>query len=249
MLVPHQPLLNNAKLAVEQGLGKGLPPGPGKAQLLRQLQGQLGGGELAVAEDLAGKQLGADPLLHRLLKGGLERRQRAFGDRQAGGHGVAAKLGNKTGVAAVDRFQQIPQVHAGNGAARALELVVAGLGKGDHRPVILLLDARGHQPHHPLMPVVLVQHQPGRQRTVADAHFRQRGQGFLLHAGLNGLALPVELVHLGRQPPGFVDIVTQQTGHSHGHIVEPAHGIKPRPQGKAQIGGHQPLLVTPGNID
>ena len=38
---------------------------------------------------------------------------------------------------------------------------VSLLGKGDDRAVVLLLHLGGHQPHHPLMPLVSVQHDAG----------------------------------------------------------------------------------------
>ncbi len=118
---------------------------------------QIFGGQGAVSFDLAGEGGGVQPFLGDLGKGLLEGVERVLGHGAACRHGVAAELEDDAGVALGHQVQRIAQVKAGDGAARALELMLlarrAAGGKHEGGAVQLVLDAAGHDAHHAFVKV------------------------------------------------------------------------------------------------
>ena len=248
VLLPHQPLLHQHELAVKQRLGEGLTPGAGGANKLRQLEGELVRQQFAIGEQHPGQELRGHQLADDRLKSPPEGLDIGLGQGQPGRHGVAAKLAHQAGVAGIEQFQRIAQVHPRDGAPGALELGLAALGKGDDRAVVLLLHLGGHQPHHPLMPLVAVQHDARRHLAIAKPDLLQGGKRLLLHPLLDLLALLIEAVHLGGELARQIEIIAEQTGDPEGHVIEPAHRVEARPQRKAEIGSAQATPVAARHI-
>ena len=245
---PHQSLLHQHEFAVKQRLGEGLAPGAGGANKLSQLKAELIRQQFTVGEQYPGQQLRGHQLADHHLEGAAKSLDIGLGQGQPRRHGVAAKLAHQARMAGIEQFEGIAQMHAGNGAPRALELGLAALGKRDHRPVVLLLHLGSHQPHYPLMPLVSVQHYAGGHLAIAKADLLQGSECLLLHPLLYLLALLVEAVHLGGELARQIEILAEQTGDSEGHVIEPAHGVEARPQREAEIGGGEAATIAARHV-
>lgn len=91
---------------------------------------------------------------------------------QAGGHGVTAEFGEQAGVMRRHAVEHVADVDAGNGARRAFDFLLVGGGEGDHRTVIAILDARGEDADHTLMPGFVEQAEAERILRVSGFRFR-----------------------------------------------------------------------------
>src|SRR5690554_7786605 len=70
---------------------------------------------------------------------------------------MPAELADQPRIGRRHAVQRIADMQAGNGPGRALDLAVASIGKGDHRAVVALLQARGENADHSLMPLRIEQ--------------------------------------------------------------------------------------------
>ena len=246
MALADDALLDDLEHPVEQRLGEVLAPGAGLAQGAGQFQVELGQAQLAVGEDAPGEVVLAELAAHLGIEGRGEGAEMPLRQRQAGGHGMPAELADQPRVARGHGVQRIADVQARHRARRALEAAVAGVGEGDGRAVVALLQARGEDADHALVPVRVEQAQ-------AEGHFLHRqflelGQGLALHALLDGLAVLVELVELHRHVAGQGLVLAEQAFDAQGHVVQAPGGVQPRAENETQVGGSDAPGITPGHF-
>ena len=157
-------------------------------------------------------------LLQRLFKGVKV----LFGHRATGRHGVAAKAQQHARVALGHQVQRVTQMKAGNGAARALELMLfarrAAGRKHKGRPVQLVFDARGHDAHHAFMKV-RVKNRHRRRRLFVLVNHRVGGQlGLLAHVGFDGAPLAVDAIQRAGKFFAAAGVVGQQAFNAQRHV-------------------------------
>ena len=243
MFLTNQALLDDLEHAVEQRFGEMLAPGPGMAQGLGQLQVELLDAKLAVGQQTAGEVVLAQLAAHFGIEGGGERSIVFLRQRQAGSHGMPAEFADQPRMLGCHRIQRIADMQARHRTRRTFEQAIAGIGKGNRRPVVTLLQARGEDADHPLVPIRFEQAQ-------AERHVRQRqvlelGQGFALHALFDGLAILVQLVELLGHVAGQSLVLAQQAFDAQAHVVQTPGRIQPWPEDKTEVGGGNPPVLAP----
>ncbi|MNZ19294.1 hypothetical protein D3C78_363190 [compost metagenome] len=159
---------------------------------------------------------------------------------------MATKLADQLRVTRRHGIQCIANMEARHRTRRALEHAFASIGKGDGRAVITLFQARGEDADHALVPVRLEQAQAERHRL--QRQVLELGQGFALHALLDGLAVLVQFVELAGDFPCQVGIVTEQALDAQAHVVQAPGGIEPRAEDKAKVGGGDARMIAPGHF-
>ncbi len=166
--------------------------------------------------------------------------------RQAGGHGMAAELADQPRMAGGDGVQRIADVEPRHRARRALEQAVAGIGEGDGRAVVTLLEARGEDANDALVPVRLEQAEAERQ--VFQGQVLELGQGLALHALLDLLAVLVELVQLHGHVLGQGLVFAEQAFDAQAHVVQAAGGVEARAEDEAEVGGGDARRRAAGHL-
>ncbi len=74
------------------------------------------------------------------------------------------------------------------------------------------------------------------------------GHGLGLHPPLDLAALAVQSVKALGKSAGVGGVVAQQALDTHGHVVKATGGVKPRPQGEAEVRGNDPGGGAPGDV-
>ncbi|MNJ76149.1 hypothetical protein D3C77_733680 [compost metagenome] len=92
MFFTHQPLLQNAKLAVKGRLGESLPPGAALTQQLGGFQRKLLQSQLTVRPDNPFQHRRIEPFSDQIAKALAELVEFGLFQRQSGRHGVATEL-------------------------------------------------------------------------------------------------------------------------------------------------------------
>ena len=103
-----------------------------------------------------------------------------------------------------------------------------------------VLDARGDQAHHALVPVVPIQAQGGPVGRAVGVEVLENAQRLAPHLVLDAAPRPVEVVEFGRHLAGRVGVAGQQAFDAQAHIVQAAGGIESGAGKKPQIGGGGP---------
>ena len=134
------------------------------------------------------------------VEGDGERAEIFLRQRHPGGHGMPAELADQPRMLGCNRVQRITDMQPRHRTRRALEHALTGIGEGDGRAVVTLLQARGEDADHPLVPVGLEQAQA--ERHVLQRQVLELGQRLALHALLDGLAILIELIELHRHVAG-----------------------------------------------
>ncbi len=127
------------------------------------------------------------------------------------------------------------------GASRSAQLVLAGVREDQRRSVIAILETRGDDADHALVPFGPVETK-GRCRDV-DRRLERR-ERLVLHRGLDIAALVVQAIELRREPLRGRRIVGDEAGDADGHVREPAGGIDARTGDEAEIVGRRTSRIA-----
>jgi hypothetical protein len=171
----------------------------------------------------------------------LEQLQVLLGDGAARGHRVAAEPQQHRRVALGHQVQRVAQVEAGDGAARALQLVLLArrLARREHEAgaVQLLLDARGHDAHHAFVELGVEQGHGGRRVLPLLEQRLGQQQRLLTHVALDLAALAVDAVQRARQFPGARRVVGEQAFDAQRHVRQPARRVDAGPEREGEVEG------------
>ena len=232
----HQPLLHQLKLAMEQRLWEVLPPGAGFAQRCRHIQGQLGNLKLPVRQQPPGQVCRLQLAPHLGIKSRSKGRKIHLAQRHAGRHGVAAKLADQLRMPGRNGVQRVPDMQARYRAGRALYHALSGIGKGNHRAVKTILQARSENADNALVPLGIEQAQTKGQVLLIELHGLQGFQRLLLHIALDGLAVAIQAIQLTRHIQRQTLVLGQQALDTQADIVQAPRRVQTRTNNKAQIG-------------
>ncbi|MNN31209.1 hypothetical protein D3C81_1448850 [compost metagenome] len=134
-------LLDQLEHTMEQRLREMLPPWPGLAQGFGQVEVELLHGQAAIRQKAPGKVFFAQLTPHFLVKRLGKGREVALRQRQPCRHGMTAELADQLRMARRYRIQRITNMKPWHRTCRTFEHAIAGIGKGDGRPVVTLLQA------------------------------------------------------------------------------------------------------------
>ena len=244
---PHHALRHHVELAVERRFFEALPP-----WVVRRDQGRVGDGEIRVVQLTIG-ELGAaqglrrDARVHRIAQRFAEAFQVNATNREAGRHRVATELFHEAREPGAHIGQCIADVEPLDGAGGTLELPwcrVAGVRKGDGRPVEALAHAAGDDADHALMPTGVID----ADRAAALLGGRHQRLGVLRHHLLDATPHDVQLVKAGGQGAGFGQVGSQQALDADAHVLQAAGGVQARRQGEPQVRGAQARRRTPSHF-
>ncbi|MCY1420823.1 hypothetical protein D9M71_364590 [compost metagenome] len=112
--------------------------------------------------------------------------------------------------------------------------------------MVTLLEARGEDADHPLVPVRLEQAQAERHRL--QWQILELGQGFTLHTLLDRLAVLVQLIQLPGHFPRQVGVVTEQAFDTQAHVVQTTGGVQARAEDEAEVSGGDACMITPRHL-
>ena len=160
---------------------------------------------------------------------------------------MAAEAEQQAGGALGDEVERIAQVQAGNRAAGALDDAAFAGGKGEHRAVQLVLDARGEDADDAFVPACVEQGDAGR-RVVGVERFEQ-DQRLFLHAGFDLAALAVERVELLGDLQGAAGVFGEQAFDAEAHVGEAAGGIQARAEDEAEVHRRRLFRVAAGGLE
>ncbi len=184
---------------------------------------------------------GVQPLLRDLRQRLLEGVEVLFREGAAGRHRVAAEAQQHARVALGHEVERVAQVKAGDGAARALELVLAAgrlaRREDEGRAVQPVLQPRGDDADHALVEVGVEHAQRGRRLLAGLEQRLGQLQRLLAHAALDLAALAVDGVEALRQFGAARRVVGQQAFDAERHVRQPAGRIDARPEREAEVEG------------
>jgi hypothetical protein len=240
------------ELVLEQRWRKALAPDFGFEQA-RGGDREVGGFEAAVGFQRARAIGGCQQLVGDLRKQ-LAKAQSRFAQRHAGGHGVPAKAQQQARRALGHQIEGVAQVQAGDRTARALDLAAVAAGKGKHRAMQFLLDARGDDADDALVPVGVEQRhrgapaasrQPSRQ--VGGRHRPWRAaQRLFLHARFDLAPLAIERVELLRDVHRPSLVVGDQAFDAQRHVGQAAGGVEARADHETEVDARRLRRVASG---
>ncbi len=246
MALTHHALLDQLEHTVEQRLRKMLPPRPGLAQRLGQVQVEFLHRQAAIRQQSPGEvvlaQLAADLLVEGLGERGIV----GFGQGQPSRHGMATELADQLRMARGHRIERVADVKPRHGARRALEHAVTGIGESDGWAVIPFLEARSQDANDALVPLCIEQAQAIGHRF--DRQVPQLGQCFTLHALFDGLAVLVQAIQLLSHVQRQGIILAEQALDTQAHVVQAPGGVQPRAQNETQVGGGDAPVVALGYL-
>ncbi|MNS92366.1 hypothetical protein D3C72_1265010 [compost metagenome] len=211
---------------MEQRLGEVLPPGPGMAQGLGQVEVELLHRQAAVGQQPTGQVLFAQLASHFFVERLGKCREIGLGQRQPRRHRVAAELADQLRVARRHGIQRIANMEPRHRTRRPFEHALASVGESDGRPVVTLLQARSQNTDNPLVPVGIEQAQAIWHRL--DRQVLELGQGLALHALFDRLAVLVQVVQLLGHVLGQGRVFTQQAFDAQAHVVQAPGSVQPR---------------------
>ena len=165
-----------------------------------------------------------DDFFHALTEGG----DVLLPDGEARRQGVAAVAFQQVGAL----LQGAEEVEAAVGPAGALALAVFLEADHKHGAGELLTQAGGHDAHHPLVPVPVLQDQAVHMLFVSQP-LGALGKDLQLHR----LAFPVEFTQLMGQQISPAVVIGEKKVHSHGGLAHAPGGIDPGGQAVAHGGG------------
>src|SRR2546426_5235217 len=230
MPLADQALAFDGECIAEEGLRKALAPDL-RLEQARDLEGAMRRLERAVGLH------GVEPRFRRqqLLERALEQRAEAlvirFGDRQSCRLRVAAEALDQARRALGDEIEAVAQVQPGQRASGPLEQAAGGGAReADNRAVQAVLQARGEDADHALVPA---RNEEGR--TVLFGKLFCFIERLLEHDSLDLPALPFEAIELLRAVRGARLVVGDQALDAEAHVGEPAGGVEARPGDEAEV--------------
>ena len=222
--------LEDRTAQAEHGAAVARAVGLQAGELLHLLERHLGGA-LHLHVDIQRRHrhipahVGADVLVHLFAEGG----DVGLLDRKARGELVPAEPDKQIGAG----LQRGKEIEAPVAAARAL---AHAAGEVDHeaRTGEFFAQARGHDAHHALVPVLAGEHERIALARRQQLHlFDRAGEDLLLHA----LPLAVEVAQRARHLLGLRRIVGQQQLRSQLRLLHASGGIDARRQHEADLRG------------
>src|SRR5258708_30280747 len=186
--------------------------------------------EAAVGLDGPHARLGRQHLFDRALEGGGKPLVVPGADRQPGGLRVAAEAQNQPGRALGDEVEAVAQMQPGNRApgplehcARAFRRCFRSLGEADDGTVEAVLQARGEDAYHALMPIRVEEARP--RIFIRDVSYEE--QGLLEHRRFDLAALAVEAVELLGDVHGARLVLGDQAFDAYAHVPQAPRRLDP----------------------
>ncbi len=252
VLLAHQPLAHDLHLFAKHRRRKTLAPHLG-VQRVHQVGAAVLFVQRAVGLHAPLQGGGVQPFVGHLLQRGLKGVQVLFVDGAARRHGVAAEAQQHAGVALGHQVQRVAQVKAGDGAARALELVFLALraAGGEHEggAVHLVLQARSDDADHAFVEV-RVEHDQRRGRLFGCVeHLFGQRQRLVAHLAFDGLALAVDAVERPRQFVGTQSVVGGQAFDAERHVGQAPGSVQARAEREAEVEAGGFLWLTRCDIE
>ena len=101
----------------------------------------------------------------------------------------------------------------------------------------------------PITPVPVRLEQTQAERQVLQWQVLELRQRLALHALLDGLAILVQLVELGRHVARQRLVLAEQAFDAQRHVIQSTGRIEPRAENEAQIGGGDAPMIAPGHLE
>ena len=174
-------------------------------------------------------------------EGGAEVVHAAGLDLQAG-RGPVAPVAEQVLAARVQRGQQ---VEAWDAAPRPLAPAIPVDPDQDHGHPVALREPRGDDPHHPRVPALAGEHQPGCGGELGR-EVRARPLGRVTHEPLGVTALQVHSVELDRDLDRPAIVGGEHQLHAGVGAVKAARGVDPGAEAKGEVALVEALGPNPG---
>ena len=160
----------------------------------------------------------------------LKGRQIGRRERKAARRSVAAMLGQQV-FAIFQGFKHVEFRDAAGGTAHLLGILFF-VSADEHGRAVTLHQPGGDNPDRPVVPIRL-HHQHHPRRLQIQIAGLIPGMGFLLNLVANLLALLVDFLALHGPLQGLTAVIGGQQVDHHVRLVNPPHGVDPRPEPKA----------------
>src|SRR4051812_6533066 len=138
-------------------------------------------------------------------------------------------------------------MESGDRPARSLQFTVGASREDNYRPVIAILETRGHDTDHALMPLFTVNTERESARGFLRNSLLDVGERLVLHRCFDLPAVAIEPVELARERFRFPLGFREQAANAKRHVRQSPRSVQPRPGHEAEIARRDPRNLPAGH--